>query len=205
MPQDSIFDMVNNVEPLYLDLQGLYRKWTRELDDNLWSRTQALKEARLLAAHFAEAIESMPHVQGKYGPNDFRAAADEMLEEWEAENKPDDKPSMGAGAKKKDLEMVKAHRNFMQLGTHAWFDFLNSYAKRLGPEKFEAWLLEEVTPWSHRAQAISLMAWNDRNSTWSLDYKRIMETKKIEDEDVTPEMVVESLMTMVHPEDAEDA
>lgn len=94
MPEDSILDMANNIEPLYLDLQGLYRKWSRDGED--WSQKEAYREARAFAAHLAEAIESTPHVRGKYGPQDFDQAASEMIEEWKAQHR----PSMGESREK---------------------------------------------------------------------------------------------------------
>lgn len=195
MPQDSIYDMVNNIESLYNDLQGLYRKWTRDLDAAVWSEPKALKEATALAAHFAEAIETTPHIRGKYSPADFRAAAEEMVEEWKSDNEPD-KSAMG-GSRKKTLQSVEAHRDFMQLGTPAWFDFLNALAGRLGQERFREWLIDEVTPWKVRSKAIDAMAWNDRNSTWYLDHENILKTRQLEGDPVTAEMVADSLMSML--------
>lgn len=82
MPDDSITDMVNNVEPLYSDKTALFDTWVEEGD--VWSETRALKEARALAAHFAEAIEGMEGVEGKYTQAEIRQAADEMMGEFEA-------------------------------------------------------------------------------------------------------------------------
>lgn len=87
MPDDSILDMVNNIEPLYNDKNGLYRKWVREGAD--WDEQRAWKEAKALAAHFAEAIEtSMGPRYGKYKGSDFKQAADEMIEEFKEEERP---------------------------------------------------------------------------------------------------------------------
>jgi hypothetical protein len=90
MPEDSIMDMVNNIEPLHDDKIGLYRKWIREGED--WDERKALKEARALAAHFAEAIEARPGWpslrQPHYSPADFDQAAEEMIEEFKTEERP---------------------------------------------------------------------------------------------------------------------
>lgn len=87
MPDDTIMDMVNNIEPFYNDKNGLYRKWVQEGEE--WSETQAWKEARALAAHFAEAIEASPHYRGgRYGDKDFDEAATEMIEEFKTEERP---------------------------------------------------------------------------------------------------------------------
>lgn len=185
MPQDSIFDMVNNVEPLYRDLQGLYAKWKRE--GATWSEKLARIEALALAAHFAEAIENMPGVQGRYSKDDFAKAADEMLEEWKGENRP---------PVEKKLQSIEAHREFMTLNAHAWFDFMNDLVKKMGRPAFEKWLKEQVRGWKGREKAIDMMAWNDHNSTWFLDYKNIMKTKKIEGDPINADMVFDSLMTM---------
>lgn len=83
MPEDSIFDMANNVESLYDDIQGLYRKWRLEGDD--WDEADARREATALAAHLAEAIETMPYVRGKYTRKDFEEAAEEMIDEFKSE------------------------------------------------------------------------------------------------------------------------
>ena len=86
MPEDSILDMVNNVEPMYNDKQNLYNKWGRNSED--WDAGAAFKEARALAAHFAESIESLPYVRGKYSEADINEAAREMIEEFRTEELP---------------------------------------------------------------------------------------------------------------------
>ena len=81
MPQDSILDMVNNEEALYNDLMGMFDRWVEEgefLDD----RT-ARQEAQALAAHFAEAIESMEYVEGKYSEREIGDAVDQMMVDFE--------------------------------------------------------------------------------------------------------------------------
>ena len=57
MPQDSIMDMVNNVESLYNDKNALYDNWIEEGD--AWSEDAARPQAIAFAVNFAEAIESM--------------------------------------------------------------------------------------------------------------------------------------------------
>src|SRR3989337_4345772 len=81
MPQDSIMDMANNEEPLYSDKIAMFDKWVEEGD--VWSERQAEREARALAAHFAEALEMSPYIEGKYSEREIREAADEMMEEFE--------------------------------------------------------------------------------------------------------------------------
>lgn len=86
MPEDTIMDWVNNEEALYNDKQALYERWIRNIEN--WSDAAARKEALALAGHFAEAIESMPHVRGKYSRKDIEEAADEMVEEFRTEELP---------------------------------------------------------------------------------------------------------------------
>lgn len=81
MLQDSIMDMVNNIEPLYNDKNALYDKWVQEGD--AWSEAAARQEALAFAAHFAEAIESTEGFDEKYKESDLEEAADEMLTAFE--------------------------------------------------------------------------------------------------------------------------
>lgn len=80
MPEDSIMDMVNNIEPLYNDKMALFDQWLGQGD--AWSKEKATKDARALASHFAEALES-GYVRGKYRERDINQAAREMLEEFD--------------------------------------------------------------------------------------------------------------------------
>lgn len=85
MPDDSIMDMVNNIEAMYNDKSNLYEKWIREGED--WNKKDAFSEARALAAHFAEALEEGV-VRGKYSESDINEAAREMIEEFVTEELP---------------------------------------------------------------------------------------------------------------------
>jgi hypothetical protein len=85
MPDDSIMDMVNNIEDMYNDKNGLYAKWIKEGED--WNKKDAFSEARLLASHFAEALEG-GMVRGKYSEGDINEAAREMIEEFVTEERP---------------------------------------------------------------------------------------------------------------------
>lgn len=75
MPQDSIMDMVNNIEPLYNQKMAMFDEWVEQGD--IWSEREARDEARALSEHFAEAIGE------KYGRNDIEQAVSEMMEEFE--------------------------------------------------------------------------------------------------------------------------
>src|ERR1041384_847375 len=91
----SIMKQVDNIQPLYADKIGLFRKWIRE--DDKWDEKKALVEAKALAAHFAEAIETLPWPQKlapHYTTKDFAEAAEEMVEEFKNEERP--KWTMGA-------------------------------------------------------------------------------------------------------------
>lgn len=85
MPDDSIMDMVNNIEPMYNDKSNLYEKWIGEGKD--WNRKDAFEEARALAGHFAEALQG-GMVRGKYSKSDINKAAREMIEEFVTEELP---------------------------------------------------------------------------------------------------------------------
>ncbi len=80
-PQDSIMDMVNNVEPLYNDKMAMFDNWVEEGD--VWNERTAKREALELAGNFAEAIESIEYVEGKYKRSSVEGAAGEMMEEFE--------------------------------------------------------------------------------------------------------------------------
>ncbi len=81
MPDDSIMDMVNNVESLYNDKISMFDRWVEEGD--VWGERQALREATSLAGNFAELIQGMDGVDGEYSVREIAQAADEMLEEFE--------------------------------------------------------------------------------------------------------------------------
>lgn len=85
MPLESIMDMVNNISPMHDDKNSLYSKWIREGDS--WDRKAAFAEARALAGHFAESLES-GLVRGKYTEGDINEAAREMIEEFITEELP---------------------------------------------------------------------------------------------------------------------
>ena len=80
-PQDSIMDMVNNVEPLYNDKMAMFDNWVEEGD--VWNERTAEREALDLAGNFAESIESIEYIEGKYKRSSVEEAAGEMMEEFE--------------------------------------------------------------------------------------------------------------------------
>lgn len=79
MPDDSILNMVDNIQEMYSDKNALYDKWVDLGED--WNEGRALIDALSLAAHFAEHLEA-GYVDGKYSERDIRAAADEMIEKF---------------------------------------------------------------------------------------------------------------------------
>lgn len=80
MPDDSIMDMVNNIETLYEDKMALFSKWVDEGD--VWGERQASREAHNLVTHFAEYLENSEMVRGRYSNRDVRDAVEEILEEF---------------------------------------------------------------------------------------------------------------------------
>lgn len=97
MPEESIMDLVNNIPHLHDDKNGLYWKWVHEGVG--WNKKDSFGEARALAAHFAEALES-GFVSGKYMDREINEAAREMIEEfiteelpkWTTVSKPQERP-----------------------------------------------------------------------------------------------------------------
>lgn len=83
MPQDSIMDMVNNIESLYADKIGMFDRWVHGLET--WNQRDALKEAEALAGHFAEALETSEYIDGKYSSFEIREAARDMVREFESD------------------------------------------------------------------------------------------------------------------------
>jgi hypothetical protein len=80
MPDDSIMDMVNNIEEMYSDKNAMYDRWVEEGED--WERREARSQAQALAAHFAEALESSEYIDGKYSEREIADAATDMIHEF---------------------------------------------------------------------------------------------------------------------------
>jgi len=65
--------------------------------------------------------------------------------------------------------------------------------------RFVDWLAPKLKMWDIRKAVIGHLAWNDPNSEWNLQYRRILWSRKIYDADdedgdpVTPGMVAESV------------
>lgn len=79
MPQDSILDMVNNIEGFYNDKMRLLDRWVEEGDT--WSENFARREADRLVSGFAEMLSEEGD---SYTQKDIREAVDELLEEFES-------------------------------------------------------------------------------------------------------------------------
>lgn len=79
MPDDTIMNMVDNIEEMHSDKNALFDRWMDKGED--WNEGQALVDALALAAHFAEHLEA-GYVDGKYGEREIRAAADRMIEQF---------------------------------------------------------------------------------------------------------------------------
>lgn len=80
MPDDSILNMVDNIEEMHSDKNALFDRWVDLGED--WNEGQALVDALALAAHFAEHLEA-GYVDGKYNERDVRRAADEMIRQFD--------------------------------------------------------------------------------------------------------------------------
>jgi len=80
MPDDTIMDVVNNIEGLYNAKMELFDDWIEEGD--AWGEVPARREALALARRFAEEIQSMAGVEGRYTLDEIREARDQMMEEF---------------------------------------------------------------------------------------------------------------------------
>lgn len=81
MPEDSIMDMVNNIESMYGDKIAMFDRWIEQGD--AWNENAAKAGAAALADHFALTLEAGEYVRGRYSKADVRKAAQEMLEEFD--------------------------------------------------------------------------------------------------------------------------
>lgn len=98
----------------------------------------------------------------------------------------------------RDLMTDLAHREFWQLSGLGWWDAMSALRRKVGPERFRAWIIEETTPWVGRVKVIEELAWNDHNSEWFLNYDKIIETRMLdEDTPASPEIVTYSLEMMI--------
>lgn len=87
---------------------------------------------------------------------------------------------------------------FLKLKGHDWWDFMQERQKTLGKEEFHRWALRLAKPWWRRKKFIEMMAWNDRNSSFNLEYELILLKHRFAEGDkVTAEIVVDSLLSML--------
>lgn len=88
----------------------------------------------------------------------------------------------------------------MNLSGHEWWDYMQGTFKTLGEVAFYQWVLRMARPWYRRAKFINQMAWNDRNSTFYLDYAAIIRTHHFSTDDrekVTADIVAQSMVAML--------
>lgn len=76
MPDDTIMDMVNNLEPMYNRVMELYDGWMQAGED--LDEDEAQQAAFNLADELAEALSEGEHVRGRYSNSDVRDAAQEI-------------------------------------------------------------------------------------------------------------------------------
>lgn len=107
MPQDSIMDMVNNVEPMYLDKMAMYKKWIDQGEG--WSEVAAHRNAMFLARRFADSLGP------GYRLKDIREAADEMLDEFKTDERPRWSEGQGLGIVEHEKKMVNGPYLFERL------------------------------------------------------------------------------------------
>lgn len=98
----------------------------------------------------------------------------------------------------RDLETDISHREFWQLDHLDWWEAMAAIRRKVGPERFRAWMIQETKPWVGRVKVIEELAWNDRNSEWSLNFEEIVKTRMLdEDTPASPETVTDSLEQMI--------
>jgi hypothetical protein len=80
-PDDSLMDMVDNIEGMYTTKIRMFDRWVEEGDS--WSEATARRQALALAKEFASELEESDMVTGKYRLEDYRKATSEMMEQFE--------------------------------------------------------------------------------------------------------------------------
>lgn len=81
MPDDTIMELVDNIESLYNDKMALFDRWLAEGD--AWEKPLGRLQARRLARSFATELREGGYIQGRYRQVDIDQARDEMIEEFE--------------------------------------------------------------------------------------------------------------------------
>lgn len=134
MPDDSIMDMVNNIEALYNDKMALFDKWVDEGD--VWGERQAYREATDLVKHFAESLEGSEMVEGEYSNTDIRNAVEELMEEFIEHREEELKARI-----KETTRVAKPEELVMDAGDIEHAKKYEALAQKLGIEK-----LKEMIP-----------------------------------------------------------
>lgn len=80
-PDDSIMDMVNNIEPMYERMLRLFDKWISQGD--AWYPKVAQAEALRFASFRARDLQEGGLVSGRYAKADVKQAAKELLEAYQ--------------------------------------------------------------------------------------------------------------------------
>lgn len=82
MPEDAILDLVDNYEGLYNSKMTAFDRWVKAGDT--MPETRLRRVARILAAHFAAALQESGAVEGKYRKKDIDLATKELIEQYES-------------------------------------------------------------------------------------------------------------------------
>jgi hypothetical protein len=79
-----------------------------------------------------------------------------------------------------------------------WWDDMQSVKDEMNSAAFVRWLAGKVKRLGARRKVIGLLAWNDRNSDWNLEYNLIVRTGRFSDgERATAEAVAQSVVNML--------
>ncbi len=79
-PEDTIMELVDNVESLYNAKLALFDRWMEAGEG--WVEWRALRTAKLLGRQFVEDLRNMDLIRGRYKKSDFEEFATEVIQEF---------------------------------------------------------------------------------------------------------------------------
>ncbi len=79
-PEDTIMELVDNVESLYNAKLTLFDRWMEAGDT--WSERRARRQAKYLGRQFARDLRDMDMIRGRYKNSDFEEFATEVIQEF---------------------------------------------------------------------------------------------------------------------------
>ncbi len=79
-PEDTIMELVDNVESLYNAKLSLFDRWMEAGDS--WEERRAHRQAKSLGRQFAGDLRDMDLIRGRYKKSDFDEFATELIQEF---------------------------------------------------------------------------------------------------------------------------